>query len=267
MRRYVDLEHGQVHLRDTGAAGLPTLVCLHPLPYSGVFFDAITPRLSGHFRVVSPDYPGFGGSDPLPGQVEDISGGIFHWARVLRQTLQALAPDQPMHLLGFHSGCLVAAELAQDPLLNLSRLVLVDVPCFDPSEAAELANSVATEAEISGEFASMETAWNATVSKRYPVTGLEPSLMLLAEQLKANRCSRAGFMSAFAYPSTRRLALVKQPALVIASSSFLHQPSIRASQLLPEATLLELQDVKAPAFETGADVIAAHVVNYLNHAA
>lgn len=258
MRRYINTPDGQVHLYDSSTENQPLLVCLHPLPYSGLFFDSITPLLSAQFRVISPDYPGFGGSDSLPHE-----SGIEAWAHAIGDALEYLAPGERYSLLGFHTGCLVAAEMALRFEQRIARLALVDVPCFGPREASELIRSVRHEAPITASLDSLAPTWTNTVQKRSPPAPLSNSLMLLAEQLRAQAHSMDGFESAFSWPWERKLAMLRHETLVLATGSFLHGPSVTASKKITHVRLKELTHVKPPAFDNGREDIATEVRQFL----
>jgi pimeloyl-ACP methyl ester carboxylesterase len=49
--------------REAGRAGNPKLVLLHGFPSSSHQYRNLLPALADRFHVISPDYPGFGGSD------------------------------------------------------------------------------------------------------------------------------------------------------------------------------------------------------------
>jgi len=48
--------------RDAGPQDAPVILLLHGFPTSSNMFRNLIPRLAGSFRVVAPDYPGFGQS-------------------------------------------------------------------------------------------------------------------------------------------------------------------------------------------------------------
>ncbi len=77
----------------------------------------------GADRVVVPDLPGFGASDPVSGAAHDVAG----YARIMVELLERLgARQRPVVLLGHSFGSLVAAHLVSlDPDL-VWRLVLVN---------------------------------------------------------------------------------------------------------------------------------------------
>lgn len=52
-----------VFYREAGPKGAPTVVLLHGFPTSSNMFRNLIPRLAQHYRVIAPDYPGFGQSE------------------------------------------------------------------------------------------------------------------------------------------------------------------------------------------------------------
>lgn len=63
--RFMDIEGNRVHYIDEGSG--PTLLLLHGNPTWSFLYRHIITRLSGRFRCVAVDYPGFGLSSARPG--------------------------------------------------------------------------------------------------------------------------------------------------------------------------------------------------------
>jgi pimeloyl-ACP methyl ester carboxylesterase len=61
--REVDVDGFKIFYREAGPKGAPVLLLLHGFPSSGHMFRDLIPQLSGKFRVIAPDLPGFGQSD------------------------------------------------------------------------------------------------------------------------------------------------------------------------------------------------------------
>lgn len=124
---------GVVRVRVLHAAadgGIP-LVCLHPAPFDGRYFAEFA-TLPGHScTTVAPDYPGYGGSTgpATPPTIGD-------YAVAMLAALAGWRADKPLNLLGFHTGCLVACEMALQSVL-VDRLVLIDAPVFSGDEQAQ----------------------------------------------------------------------------------------------------------------------------------
>ena len=61
--RHLTIDGMRILHREAGDAGAPVLLLLHGFPASSFMFRDLIARLSGRFRIVAPDYPGFGYSD------------------------------------------------------------------------------------------------------------------------------------------------------------------------------------------------------------
>jgi pimeloyl-ACP methyl ester carboxylesterase len=55
---------GTLAYTSTGSG--PPLILVHGSPGEGRSWSRVASRLTGHFRILTPDLPGYGGSDPLP---------------------------------------------------------------------------------------------------------------------------------------------------------------------------------------------------------
>jgi len=149
----------------------PDLVLLHPLPQDGGFFSVIAPYLAAGRTVIAPDYPGYGKSDPLPGppSIED-------WAAAMLDTLEARSTDGPADLFGFHTGCLVAAEMSLRGPDLVRRIVMIDVPFFDDAGRADL---LAREWAVGGFVAAFDYA----ALERFPLVEHECLVIATASDL------------------------------------------------------------------------------------
>lgn len=80
------------------------------------------------------DTPGFGLSD---GPVEPPE--IADYARAMLAGLDALGLTGPVDLVGYHTGSMIACQLAAVAPTRVRRLVLVSAPIFDAAERTALA--------------------------------------------------------------------------------------------------------------------------------
>ena len=65
--RTATVEGIQIFYREAGPLDAPVIVLLHGFPTSSRMFGALFPLLSSKFRLIAPDFPGFGHSDaPSP---------------------------------------------------------------------------------------------------------------------------------------------------------------------------------------------------------
>lgn len=90
--RTVTIDGVKLFYREAGAARAPVLVLLHGFPSSSVMYAQLMPYLADRYRVIAPDYPGFGHSDaPAPEAFDYTFDGLAGYTQRL---LDALAVDR-----------------------------------------------------------------------------------------------------------------------------------------------------------------------------
>lgn len=62
----ISIDGVDVFYREAGPADAPAILLLHGFPTSSQMFRDLIPRLAGEYRVVAPDYPGYGHSAMPP---------------------------------------------------------------------------------------------------------------------------------------------------------------------------------------------------------
>ena len=60
--RNVEVDGLSIFYREAGASDAPVILLLHGLPSSSRMYEPLLQRLSGKYRLIAPDYPGFGHS-------------------------------------------------------------------------------------------------------------------------------------------------------------------------------------------------------------
>ena len=86
--RTVDVDGLSVCYREAGPEDAPTILLLHGFPSSSRMWQPLLDRLAGLFRLVAPDYPGFGHSD-APSHTE-FAYTFDHLAAVVGRFTEAL---------------------------------------------------------------------------------------------------------------------------------------------------------------------------------
>ncbi len=61
--RTADIDGIRVFYRDAGPGDAPAILLLHGFPSSSRMFDTLIPLLADRYRLIAPDYPGFGHSE------------------------------------------------------------------------------------------------------------------------------------------------------------------------------------------------------------
>ncbi|MFD4669769.1 alpha/beta fold hydrolase [Lentzea sp. NPDC058450] len=80
--RHVEIDGLKVFVREAGDAARPTVLLLPGYPSSTRAYVRLIDRLAASWHVVAIDYPGFGSSDPLPGdptfdRLADVTGRVI----------------------------------------------------------------------------------------------------------------------------------------------------------------------------------------------
>jgi len=86
--RTIQVDGLSIFYREAGPKNAPTILLLHGLPSSSRMFEPLFDRLSDHYHLVAPDYPGFGHSDwPDP---KKFTYTFDHIAEVMNHFTEAL---------------------------------------------------------------------------------------------------------------------------------------------------------------------------------
>lgn len=262
-RAYASTQRGQIHLRYLDSrrkpAG-PPLVCLHPFPYSGSFFETIVPLLNGRRMVLAPDCPGFGGSD-APEEMLSME-------ELAETVLEALAgaPEAPagaVDLMGFHSGCLLAVEMARLAPARVRKLAIVDVPYFNSEEQKGRYPRSTAPVRYDGDLASLADAWEFSVARRLDGMPFGRAFGNFVELLRAGERANWGYHATLTYDCATRFRAVRHDALVVASQYMLKEHTRRAAADIPGARFVERRDVTRAVMEEGAPAIAEEVLAFL----
>lgn len=64
--RHADVDGMKVFYRETGPAAAPAILLLHGVPSSSRMYDALMRTIGNSYRMIAPDYIGFGNSDAPP---------------------------------------------------------------------------------------------------------------------------------------------------------------------------------------------------------
>ncbi|MEO0441742.1 MAG: alpha/beta fold hydrolase, partial [Pseudomonadota bacterium] len=226
---YSDGPFGQVHWRVLAPEGAPTrpdLYCLHPAPFSGLAFTTIMPHLADGRRVFAPDYPGHGGSDAFKEEPT-----IEEYAAAMMAVVDEQSGSGPVDLMGFHTGNLVAAEMAMTAPGKIGRLALIDVPAFDAETSAKFRAASAKAFDITPELSCLEGPWERGMTKRIESQTLERSFEMFTEQLRPGRLMNKAFHAAFSYDVDAKLPAVTHETMILASQSGLLDATRRAADI------------------------------------
>ncbi|GAA0994074.1 hypothetical protein GCM10009555_085910 [Acrocarpospora macrocephala] len=176
-RAYLTLPWGQVHYREAGDPAAPPLVLLHQSPLSSATYEPALAELAGHgVHAIAVDTPGFGLSDAAPAQWT-----IPEYARAIWQIIDALGLGR-VHLLGQHTGAIVAAEAALQQRDRVTGLIFQGIPLYSPAERAEKKAGYAPGYTVTGDGAHLTVIWDR-IRWLYPTISGESASRQVAEYL------------------------------------------------------------------------------------
>lgn len=100
------------HVQEFGPAGAPVLLLLHGTGAANHSWRGLAPLLAASFRVVAPDLPGHGFTDPLPDGTLSLPG----MARAVSALVQDLGVA-PVVVAGHSAGAAILARMALDGMI------------------------------------------------------------------------------------------------------------------------------------------------------
>lgn len=264
-RSYVDVTGGQVHLRSAGDDADPhPLVCLHMSPASGLVFERFAGAMGAHRRVLVPDTPGFGMSDPTP-----EPPAIGDYATVVEQVLDTLGVTGPVDLMGYHTGSLTAVELAARRPDLVRTVVTVSMPVFEPAELERLGAHYVTAGPLfdeSGEKLLERWRWFAEffrIGGDDPRNTVADAGRIFTARLSGGERYWWGHHAAFGFDAAARLADVEAPVHVLNIDDDLTEHSRRSAPFIRTGGVVELPQLTHGFLDTATDDAVAVVQELL----
>ncbi|GAB3767327.1 alpha/beta fold hydrolase [Ramlibacter monticola] len=259
-RAYVDLPHGQVHYAECGERGAPAVLLLHQTPRSWAEYREVLPLLGARYRAIAMDTPGFGASDP-PAAVPSIEA----WAAIAAQLLEALGIAR-VHVVGHHTGGVIAIELAARYGQRVRSLVLSSTPYTDePFRRARAGQPPIDAVEASGDGAHLAQLWRKRQGF-YPAGRPELLHAFVLDALKVGGDVEAGHRAVASYRMEDRIAVVQQPVLVLRATDdpFAAPHAVHWRQVLPRARFVDIPGGMVPLPDQLPEAFAAAVLPFLD---
>lgn len=149
----------KVHYRRCGSG--PALLMVHQSPRSSAEYEPLIEQWSEHFTCIAPDTPGFGQSDPLPGEPE-----IGEFADALAEFIGALGLER-CAVYGFHSGAIIAVTAVKRHPHLFSVMALGGYAIWTADEMAVFGESYLPEWHPSAYGEHLTWLWNRMLEQSW----------------------------------------------------------------------------------------------------
>lgn len=263
-KEYVDVEHGQMHVRLAGSAdgGTTPLVCLHMSPASGVIYENFMAHAGQSRQVVAIDTPGYGSSESFETMPE-----IGDYARAIAQTIEALELGGPVDLMGYHTGSLISLELSRTRPDLVRRVATISMPVFTDAELVELRELYNPESvfTMDGEKLKERWLWYIEFFRVGTVNTIEDAARFFISRLSGGANHWWGHRAAFAYDVPAAAAEVDVPMLILNLDDDLREHTPRAMQYLSSAELADCPQWSHGLLDSHAADVAQLVTTYLDN--
>jgi len=258
-RAFADLPVGQIHYASSGAPSAPAVLLLHQSPRSWTEYREVLPILGQHFHAIAMDTVGFGDSAPPP-----WPASIERWAGVAANLLEALGIGRA-HVVGHHTGGVIAVELAAAFPGRVASLVLSSTPYTDAQFRLARAQRPPIDAvERQGDGSHLLQMWRNRQGF-YPEG--QPRLLeaFVLDALKAAGDIEGGHRAVAGYRMEERIGLVGQPALIVRAplDPFASPHAQELAAQLPQARIVDVEGAMVPLPDQLPQAFARVVLDFL----
>lgn len=260
-RAYYDGQAGQVHFliarpADASRVVHAPLVLSHPTAQSGDYLRTFMAQMAADRVVLAPDTPGYGASDPPPGDVS-IDEYALMLAPAIRRALADLGHARA-DIGGNHTGAFISAALALRAPDITRRVLLSAVPYWPPGEERErLFASIGRDRPLPEDLDGLAEPWKYHVEQRNPGVGLERAFGFFVAQLRSEPHHARAFRAVFSWPAEVELPKLVQPVGVLNLAGSLDAQTRAAAALIPGARVVDVAGFTTGAWELGAAELAA----------
>ncbi|GAB5480405.1 MAG: hypothetical protein Pars92KO_01620 [Parasphingorhabdus sp.] len=258
---------GQVHVRiarPETESPKPPLVLFHPTPYSSDYFLKFMRRMASDRTVIAIDTPGYGDSD-RPKELQSINGYAESAATVLKAMGYGGKKGQPVDLLGYHTGTLIATELAiQHPGL-VRRLVLPGLPFFTGAERKKAYQANAKPEQVASDGSHLAKKWDFAKAATTAGLSLERAQEHFGDMMQCYPHCWEAYHGVFTYPAEERFPNVEQPVLLITNDGSLKQETEAALPLFPQATLIHINGITLGGFDLAPEKYVTVIRPFLDN--
>ena len=276
--RTTEVDGLSIFYREAGPKDAPTLLLLHGLPSSSRMFEPLFVRLSDRYRLIAPDYPGFGHSD-WP-DANKFAFTFDHCAEIMNRFTEALGLSRYTLYMQDYGGPVGFRMALADPD-RVEALIVQNAVAHNEGlgalwkpRRAFWADRAANESTLRANLLSLAATRTRHVGNDPNVQRYDPDLWtdefaFLSQPGQADIQSDLFYdyrTNVEAYPKWQAWMRARQPRLLVIWGK--HDPSFDISE--PEAYRRDVADAQVHvldaghfALDTAADEIAALVSGFV----
>jgi pimeloyl-ACP methyl ester carboxylesterase len=257
---YAEVGDGQIHYAECGAREAVPVLLLHQTPRSWAEYRDVLPLLGERYRAIAMDTAGFGASTRLRGKVS-----IERWAQSAIGLLDALGIASA-HVVGHHTGGVIAMEIAAEHPARVNRLVLSSTPYTDAGFRRERAQRPAIdEVAIRADGSHLAELWQRR-QPYYPANRPDLLQAFVCDALKVIDRLEEGHQAVARYRMEERIDRIVQPVAVIrAGRDPFAAPHAQAlCERLPQARRIDIADGTVPLPDQLPEAFASVVLSFLD---
>jgi pimeloyl-ACP methyl ester carboxylesterase len=256
-RSFASLPNGAVHYAECGDAQAPAVLLLHQTPRSWAEYRDVLPLVGARWRAIAMDTAGFGDSQPVP------DAGIEAWAEMAVQLLDALSIPT-VHVVGHHTGGVIAVELAAAHAHRVGALVLSSTPLTDAAfREARRQRPPIDAVDFAADGSHLTTLWQRRQAF-YPARRPDLLQAFVADALKVADVE-AGHRAVASYRMEERIGRLRQPTLLIHAPDdpFAAPHTARWKAVLPHASVTTIEGGGVPLPDQCPQAFARAVLDFL----
>jgi pimeloyl-ACP methyl ester carboxylesterase len=239
------------------------VLLLHQTPRSWKEYRAVLPLLGERYRTIAMDTVGFGDSGRARG-----TASIEVWAAAAIEVLNGLAVDRA-HVVGHHSGGVIAVELAANHPSRVAGLVLSSTPYTDAAfRKARAERPPIDEVEPRPDGSHLAELWQRRQGF-YPPDRPDLLSAFVADALTVLDDLEAGHTAVASYRMEDLIDRVNSPTLVVRATDdpFAYPHGEELRDRLVHAASVEMIDIEGgmvPLPDQLPDEFAAAVMSFLD---
>ena len=227
-RHFIDVSGAaglrRVHYRKAGTG--PPLLMVHQSPRSSAEYAEVMQRWAAHFTCIAPDTPGFGQSDPLPGEPD-----IDDFADANIALLDALGLDR-VAAYGFHSGAIILVTALKRHPQRFTTVACGGYAVWTPEEMELFGTAYLPPFHPQPYGEHLVWVWNRVLEQswffpwfdvrpetRLPMANDDPEAVhaIVTEMLDAGNAYRAGYAAVLRAPRDIPPPDAKTPPVLVAA--------------------------------------------------